>query len=262
MAVSIVSGATGTDRANVFWALDATATATSSAVGNPAVNVTNPNTFSSWRATASNAILTLDFGTAKPFDAIGISAHNMATSGDASCTLFYSIDGSTYVAIASVTTLTNEDIILMFSQVTARFVQLRVDGPAANIGVVAVGKRLIFPSCPAGDYVPLHHARRYEKEFNHSTRGAMINNRSWSAGAETEVDAWYVTRAFADNELPPFENHYNRGGYFFYAGSPAAMPKDMGYCYAGEDDGILNVTFIAGTPLATLTFSLRSYVGV
>lgn len=262
MAVNIITGATGTDRANVFWALDATAFTTSAADGYPGINVTNPNTFSSWRGIGNTPVITLDFGSSRVIDAVGISAHNMATSGDTGFSMFYSVDNVTYTFLGTVATLTNEDVIVMFTQINARYFRIRVDGPSANIGVIAVGKRLVFPSCPVGDYVPLHHARRYEKEFNRSTRGAMINNRSWSAGAQTDVDAWYVTRAFADNELPPFENHFNKGGYFFYAGSPAAIPKDMGYCYAGEDDGILNVTFIAGTQLATLTFSLRSYVGV
>ena len=118
-----------------------------------------------------------------------------------------------------------------------------------------------FPHPPVDSYTPLHRARRYTKMFNDSLRGQFLGNRVMAAGAETEVDLGFVTRSWLEGNISGFEERYNQGGTFFYAGCPALYPRDMGYCRANGEDAALEIEFTEGQRLATLSFGVESFVG-
>lgn len=263
MPVVTVSGAENPKAATVIWnrAIDnPTITASGSAVDYPAVNVTQPGTYSSWKADGANGWLQFDFGAAVQVDGAGIGAHNLATSGVTAVVVQSSTDGTTWTSRATYNPLTNEDIIAIFPVVTARYWRIQLTGPAANIGCVAIGKRLVFPHSPVDDYTPLRHSRQYTKLFNNSIAGQLLGNRVMGAGASTTVDFGFVPITFVENALPEFADHYNQGGTFFYAASPSAFPRELGYCWAIGEDAIINVSYIEAAKLATLSFGVNSYV--
>lgn len=248
--------------ATVIWqAIQPIVTASGSAVGYPAINATDPATWSSWRPNTFPSWIYYDFGSATSIDGAGISAHNMATSG-VSTALFQSSENSTdWVTRATYSPLSDEDVFAIFPAISARYWRVRMTGAAANLGVVVFGKRLVFGRAPVDGYTPLHHARQYTKLFNDSIKGQFLGNRVMAAGAETDVDMGMFDRPWLEGNIRPFEYHYNQGGCFFYAGCPGKYPLDMGYCRALGDDESLSIEWTEADKLATLSFGIRSYVG-
>lgn len=237
-------------------------TSGSTASGYAAINVKDPATWNAWRPTAVPSYVRYDIisGSA-PSNAVGISAHNAASSGG-SIAIEYSNDGVNFTRLTRYSPLTDDDILFLFPSITARYWQVvQLDAPF-NVGVWFLGARLTFPHAPTDDYVALHHGRRYTKLFNDSIKGHFLGNRVMAAGAETEVDMGFMDRAFTEGPLRGFESHYNQGGTFFYASCPAKLPIDMGYCRALGDDETMDVTFIEADKLSNVSFGLRAYVGV
>lgn len=263
MPVIISTGATAPKNATVIWnraADNPTILSSSAAAGYPAVNVLDPATYSSWMANAASGWIRFDFGSATQVDGVGIGAHNLATSGVTNIAIQSSPNGTDWTNRASVNPLTNEDIMAIFPVVSARYWRIALTGPAANIGVITVGKRLIFPHAPIDDYTPLRHSKQYNKLFNNSIGGQLLGNRVTAAGASTTVDFGFVPIGFVENELLEFADHYNRGGTFFYAATPSVFPREMGYCWAIGEDSIVDVNYIEAAKLATLSFGVNSYV--
>lgn len=262
MPAVVVAGATSPNNATVLWqAVTPTVTTSGGVAGYPVINVTDPATWSSWRPSRSNGWVRYDFGVATSISGCGIAAHNMATSGVTGVAVQSSTNGSTWTARATYEPLTDEDLFIMFPAVSARYWRVLLTGPAANIGVVVFGSRLVFPHAPIDSYTPLHHSRRYTKLFNDSVRGHFLGNRVMAAGAETSVDLGFVDRTWLEGSIRPFEYHYNQGGTFFYAGCPGKYPLDMGYCRAGGDDETLSIDWSEADKMANLSFGIRSYVG-
>lgn len=264
MPVVIQSGATNTDKAVVLYRSAVTIaqiTSSSSAAGYPAVNMLEDATFSAYQPSSTTGNVVFDAGVAVTVDSIGIGAHTLATTGS-SVTLQHSSDGTTWTdAHTTYAALSDEDVLILFPAVTARYWRLATRLGIPNIGVVRFGQKLAMPHPPIDSYTPLHHARRYEKMFNDSIKGVMLGNRVMASGAETTVDFGFVERAYVDGALRPFESHYNQGGTFFYAGWPAGQPLDVGYCRADSEDAIIEVEYIEGAGLANLSMGIRAYVG-
>lgn len=263
MTIYIKKGALSTNKATVIWDnawANGTITATSELQGYPAINVADPSTNTSWRSigTVAGAVM-LDAGYSVRTDCFGIAAHNIFSMG-ATISIQYSFDGSSWNGIMAPTPDSDDDIMMIFPEITARYWRFYVSNPC-NIGVIFSGKRLIFPNPPVNNYTALHHAKKYTKYFNTSIGGHLISNRVQSVGAETEVNLGFVKREFVENNLVGFQDHYNQGGTFFYAGVPSMYPKDIGYCTASSDDAVMDVSFIHAEKLASLKFGVRAYVG-
>lgn len=263
MPVVIIGNPANQRSATVLWRNFAEAsqlTASTSATGYPVAHVADSGTALAWRPTAATSNITLTRPGAVNCNGIGIAAHNLASTGT-TVILEYSNNGTAWTTLDSYAALTNDEVLFNFQFTSATHWRLRFTGGIPTIGVVMIGERLTFPSAPEDNYTPLNHARQYDKYFNDSLGGNFIGTRVRSAGAETDATFSVVARPFVDNQLRGFQSHYNQGGKFFYAGCPLLYPNDMGYCRAGADSDIINVTYTNGNNLADLSFSLRAYVG-
>ena len=257
------AGGNATNKTIVGWDnLALTSTITASSEATPAINTIDPATYSYWSPSASPSWVRYDLGSAKSVDLVGIAAHDMATTAT-SIMVQYSSDGTTWAdaMVSAYAPLTDEDIILTLPSVSARYWRIYCTGGLPSIGIVFLCARLEFPKLPVSGYIPLHHSRSYEKMFNDSIKGVGLGNRVMAAGAETEVDFGFVLRTFVDGQLRGFEDHYNQGGYFFYAGWPEGQVLDMGYCRAPTPDSTISVEYVMGVRWANLSFGIHSYVG-
>jgi len=263
MPAIITNDAPHGHKSTVAWQSDSvTVAASSEAAGYPAINVTDPTTWSSWLGTGtSENWIRYDFGAAVAIDACGIGSHVMGRAGVALASVQRSDDGVVWVTVASHVPQSDDDVMFIFQSATARYWRVLLAGPAANIGVLVLSSRLIFPHTPVDSYKPLHHARTYSKEFTDSIKNAALGNRVMATGAETEVDFGFVKRQFVDVNMRAFEDHYNQGGYFFYAGWPLGQPLDVGYCRANSEDATIEVEYIDGHNNASLSFGIIAYVG-
>lgn len=224
------------------------------------INMTDPATWSKFTPTATNPYVEYDIGREATLNAIGIAAHTLASSG-ASFRLQYQLDGVWTNAFTDYSPLTDEDILIVFPNARGQNWRIRFTGGGFVVGVAFAGFHLAFPHAPVDGYTPLHHARKYTKLFNDSVKGQFLGNRVLAAGAETSVDMGFFDRPWVENNIRGFENHFNRGGTFFYASSPSKYPLDVGYCRAAGDDETMNIVWTESDKLATVDFNIQSYVG-
>jgi len=262
MTIVITGSPTDTDVINVLYGNVFNATTLSystQTTGKPAANIYDDATWNVWLPTAVPAYIKADFGTAVSCNSCGIAAHDLGTSG-ATVEIQWSTDNSNWNTIYGYSAITDEDVLIIWSAVSARYWQIYVTGAAANIGHVKIGARLAFPVAPLSGHKPLHHARQYTMLSNESMGGNLLGNRVTRVGATSSVDVGLIDRDFAENDLLPFEVHYNEGKSFFYCGSPSDLPKDMGYCWRPEGSGEMNITLEEGDILAQVDFEVKSYV--
>lgn len=226
-------------------------------------NVTDPATWSSWYGSGSlwNPI-TFDLGAnPSPMSSVGIAAHNLATKA-VKYRILYSFNNVDWIGVApAVLPTTDEDIHVIFPEVTARYWRVLMEGQGASIGVIIGGPTLQFPHSPLDGYTPLHHARRYTKLFNDSIKGQFLNNRVIASGAETDVDLGFLPRPWVDARIRGFERHFNTGGTFFYSGCPSKYPLDTGYCRAASSEEVVEIEWIEREKMANVAFRIQSYVG-
>jgi len=265
MPVVIQPGAQNTSKAMVLWDNILTRAVSASDFGTdanyPSINCRNDEaTWSSWRTNVADGYFAVDMGSNTQVSALGIASHNLASSG-AGVMVSHSDDGITWVDMNTVNPMTDDDMIVLFGSVSARYWRVTITDAAASIGVAFLGRPLVFPHSPVDSYAPLHHSRRYEKLYNDSLKGHFLGNRVMSAGAETEVDMGFLDRNWLELNIRGFEKHYNQGRTFFYAGCPSRYPDDMGYCRSANSDESLVIEFIEGDRLSSLSFGVRSFIG-
>ncbi len=263
MTVSVKAGSVNTDGASILYRnllQEGTLSYSSQAVWFEAANIIEYTTFNAWKPTSVPATVSVDLGSAISADCVGISAHNMGTSG-ASYNVRYSTDGVTWSnAFTADAALSDEDVMVVFAPVSARYWQIRIVDAVASIGYVAIGPRLVFPCSPLSGHRPLHHARDYVQMVSSSVNGQMLGNRINSVSAQTSIDFGLLERDFAENDMLPFEYHYNQGRGFFYCGSPSVTPKDFGYCWRPNGGDVMNITWEEGEFLSQVDFEVASYV--
>ena len=225
------------------------------------VNMSDPATWSVFEPGTPNPTVHYDMGGDITLDSLGIAAHTLGTSG-ASLRLQHSSNGTSWTdSFSNYAPLTNEDLFFIFPAVTARYYRINFTGGGFTVGVARASRALRFPHSPVDGYTPLHHARRYTKLFTDSIKGQFLGNRVLAAGAETSVDMGFLDRPWLENNIRGFEDHFNQGGTFFYAGCPSKYPRDMGSCKAASDEDVLNITWTERDKMAELDFNIQSYVG-
>lgn len=244
-------------RDNIFTS--GTVTWSSQATGFAALNATEDETWNSWRPTSVPANLVCDMGSGRECNCAGIAAHTLGSSG-ATVLVQYSSDNSTWTTAISYAPLTDEDIMLFWEQLAARYWRVRITGAIANIGVVFVGNRLVFPATVLSGHKPLHHSKRVELLSNSSMTGQFLGNRRVKASAQTNVNLGLLDRAWVEGNLATFEAHYNDGRTFFYCSDPTNAPKDFGYCRRPQDADEMNITWEEGDILAQVDFEVEAFV--
>lgn len=225
----------------------------------PALNLTDPSTYNSWMPQTAPSWVQFDLGSSRPVSSFGLAAHNAASSGGG-IQLLSSTDGVDFSnTVVSYSPLTNEDLLFIFPEVQARYFRVRQTISPFNIGVVLAARHIEFPSTPIDSYTPSHHSKQYTKYFNNSLQGQFLGNRVMGSGGTMSVQFPHIQRDWVDGPFIGFEDHYNRGGAFFYAGWPGGKPQDMAYAWPGREDSIIDVEYVNADKLATVSFDMEFY---
>ncbi len=225
-------------------------------------NLRDQSTYNFWLPTNPGAWVQFEFNNPINCNSFGVAAHNAGTSGGG-IQLLSSDDGVNFDTIlVSYSPTTDEDLLFLFPQVTTKYLRVRQTVSPFSIGVTMAGSAFAFPCTPIDSYTPTHHSKRYNKRFNNSIEGHLLSNRVVSAGGQTSVSFPLLNRDWVDGPLPSFENAYNSGYPFFYAGWPGGKPQDCAYAWAGSDDGIIEVEYNHADKLASVSFDMRFYRGV
>lgn len=261
MTVTIVSGATDTQNATVLYQNifeEGSVTVSSETADGAGLNCIEDTTFDFWTASSAYSTITVDMGSAVECDCIGVAAHNIGLSG-ARIGVEYSDDNITYNATGFLEEPLIDDTILgVFSAVSARYWRVYVSNGPASIGVIKLGKRLVYPSGVLSGYTPINHANRVDLMTNTSIKGQYLGTRIKRVGADTNVNFGLIDTNFVDNDMAVFESHFNSGRSFFYAGSPSEWPEDYGYCW--RSGGEIRPSLEEGGVLSQVNMDVSVYV--
>ena len=236
---------------------------TGAEAANPGINALNDSTFDYWAnsGTGITSMTKTGAGFNLRADAFGVSGHNLATTGG-QIFLRYSDDLVTFNdAIAPYSPLTNEDLVFIFPTRAHPFWRITFNGTGSYVSNVKLGARLDFPYTPIEGYRPTHHSRKFTKYFNNSIEGHLLGNRVMSSGGTTTVEFPDLDRAFVDGPMRGFEDHYNRGRSFFYAGWPNGKPQDVAYAWADGEDAMIDVAYTNGSKRASVGFGMSIKYG-
>lgn len=260
MSVEIKAGATDTLNATLLYENifeDGTVTVTSETADGAGLNAVEDTTFDFWTPASLPGRLEVDMGAAYTCDCVGIAAHNAGTNGT-TILVRYSYDAITYSNAFSFSPLTDETLMAVFPEISARYWRISINNAICSIGVIKLGKRLVMPCGVLSGFVGVNHASNIEMMTNKSIKGQYLGSRINRIGAEKNINFGLVDTDFVDNDFAMFESHFNSGRTFFYAGSPSEWPEDYGYCW--RSDGEIRPTYEEGGILCNVNMDVSIYV--
>ena len=212
----------------------ATVTATSAEAVWPADSVQRENTFERWQPPSGNASITIDNGTAKSADYIGIAVHTLGSSASTITVQYFDLT-SGWTTIETVSPLENSAIMAIFAEVTARYFRVIVAGSTApQIGVIYLGVALAMQRAIYAGHSPITLARRTVKRPTKSEDGQFLGSSTIRYGLQTGF-AWKHLKAqwYRDN-FDPFVKSA-RSKPFFIAWRPSKFPNEIAYGWSTGD---------------------------
>lgn len=236
-----------------------TVTFSSEDVDGFALNAVGDATNDFWTPTAVPSWIAVDYGVDVECDCAGVIAHTLGTTG-ATVAIQSSDDGISWVSRATITPTTDETIVTVFPLVLARYWRVYVTGFIASIGVIKLGKRVVFPSGVLSGHIGINHAQVVELLTNETMGGQFIGNRINRVGAAVSIDFGLIERDFVETDLAGFETHYNSGRTFLFASCPLEYPDDYGYCWRSGNDGELRPSYEEGGELMSFSMGVGVYV--
>lgn len=169
--------------------LDGTPSATDTASGAAAANITDLRPFTWWiAASAGTKYLTVDCGTAKAADSVGVTGHNLATASGA-ISVESSTDNATWTErFSAITPKSDRAFLIIFATATARYWRIKIvtAAVAPKIAVACLGVRMDFERYPAGPFDPAPetlHATQARSKAGHLI-GATLANVSLEIGVD------------------------------------------------------------------------------
>lgn len=233
-------------------------TASSGASDAPISNAVDGATFDFWTPTAMPADFTSNPGVASSADCMGVVAHDLGSKG-VTIDLDY-WDGASWVDIFDVSPADNATLMVVFPEVSATQFRATFTGSAAfSIGHMALGKRLAVPSGIVGDYAPPNWSKRSETLGAVSNSGQFLNQRVVRRGAATSISLGRVARSWFEQDGLAFQEAYNDGSPFFFAGWPDTLADDVAFCRRPGGGGSMQAPIIE-KDWVSLSFEVESYV--
>jgi hypothetical protein len=240
---------------NVFES--GTVTVSSEATDGDGLNAIEDSTFDYWTPSAVPANIAVDCGSAVECDCVGIASHTAGTAGT-TVKVQSSDDGATWTTRLTFEPADNTTMMGIFPVVSARYWRVLQEDAIASLGVIKLGKSLVFPGGVLSGHIAINHSQRVDLLNNMSMKGQFLGNRIISLGAETEINFGLVETDFVDTDMADFEAHYNSGRTFFFASSLFAWPDDFGYCWRSDSE--LRPSYEEGGTLTNLNMGVSVFV--
>lgn len=272
--ITVVGGATDAEKPMVlFDNLLSRGTLSGSsglASGAAYANVLGPQTFDYWSPTVATGSFICTLPAAENCDCIFFAAHNLAASNS---NLLVQTSPDLVTAYTTAATLTAADLDAggvevagaIFATRSVRRLQFFFDttpvAPAVApiIGIAFAGQRLSLPAWVQPPYVPMNEAETLDLKSASTLGGHYVDTSVQRKAKAQDVALSPVARSFVDGALKPFARHYNAGRPFFWAGSPANMPADIGYVWRGGSAGELRPALMEGGQYAAVKMGVSGY---
>lgn len=217
---------------------DGTPVATDTALDFSILNIRDYRTYTFWRAaSAGTKFITIDCGSAKSADALGIISHNLRTA-NATVSVESSTDNSTWTQrLAGFTPSDDKAFIRLFTSASARYWRIRIvtASIAPQLAVAMLGVRMTFPWPPDSPYVP--YMERIESQSSRSKKGHILGSVINFKSIEISARFSNLTRDWVLNTFNAFwDGHGSDLKPFFYAWDIDVYPNMV--FYVSVDDGM------------------------
>ena len=261
MTIKIETGSLNTSLPTVLYENIFTVfniTATSEATNGLAINCVGDQTFDFWTGTAVTDRISLDATTPTEVDCLGISNHDLFTQG-ADIVLESSTDDISWTSRGSLTPVDDSDIFLIIPTVTARYWRVSVTNGPASLGVVKLGKRLVFTAGLLHGYTPTNFSDDIKVIDGVTIGGNFTGSTIVSLGGKASFALGGMTRDFIEGEMLPFINHFNRSKSFFWAGGPDYLSLDTAYCWRPRNGSTLKPKYVGGNIVEVTRINVRVF---
>lgn len=272
--ITVMGGATDAEKPMVlFDNLLARGTLSGSAglaSGAAYANILGPQTFDYWSPSVATGSFVCTLPAAENCDCIFFAAHNLASSNS---NLLVQTSPDLVTAFTTAATIPAADLDAggaevagaIFGARSVRRLQFYFDTtPAAPavapiVGIAFAGLRTVFDAWVQPPYVPMNEAETLDLQTASTLGGHYIDGSVRRKSKAQDVAFSPLARSFVDGGLKPFARHYNAGKPFFWAGSPANMPADIGYVWRGGSAGELRPALMEGGLYATVKMGVSGY---
>jgi len=211
-----------------------TVTATSSDSTFPADAIKRETTWEKWRPTSLPATLTIDLGASNPLSYLGFGAHTFGTSGN-SLLFERSENGTDWTTIATSSPAENSAIMLMFNEVSARYVRLTVSaGIIPTLGVVYAGTVLAMQYPIYSGHTPITLSRTTTVRPTESEKGQWLGRSIVRSGISTGYSWPRLKSDWYRESFDPFVR-FARSKPFFIAWNPRDFPSETVFGWTGDD---------------------------
>lgn len=212
--------------ARILWDnLPGTITASSEAEGRAAERAGQIDTASWWEPTSAPGWWQIDFGSAKPVDAVGIAAHEL----DGAAVLIEVKVGGSWVEAIEIEPSTRAAIMTLTREKNATAIRVTSD-KVAKIGVIYAGKALAMPRAGYSSLGMVDLGRDATLTSYVSEGGQLLKRSIQRSGLSAECSWDHLPEDWYRQTFDPFALRA-RTEPFFLASRPSDYPRDCAYCW-------------------------------
>jgi hypothetical protein len=217
--------------------IDGTITATDTAADYDVNNIKDLRAYTFWKAaSAGTKYLTVDCGSEKSADSLGIIGHNLFTAG-AMLSVESSSDGSVYTErLAAFTPSSDKTVLKTFSSVSARYWRIKIVTAtvAPQLAVVMLGQRITFERYLQAPFDPA--PEKIEGDSQRSKTGNLLGSVVYYHSMKISADFKNVTPAWIrDTFKPAWDGHLSLLKPFFFAWDPESHPDEVFFVKVPEN---------------------------
>lgn len=254
----------------VAWAnLGAAATLGGTAVlaGGDRANAFTGTTYDKWRpdVTGTDAVLSVDLGSAVAIGFASMAAHNVATLGG-TVEVERSSDGTTWVdgGAGEITPTDNSPMAWRMAGYAARYWRFRVtgltDGDALSVGVAFIGNETVMPVRFYQGFAPVLTPTEVDHQANVSVGNELLGASVIGRGSTVSASFEHVPAEFVRGaDWLAFQRAFNDGEGFFFGWRPDKYPQDLHYCW--RDGGTIRPDNSGPRDLMSVSFNARVHNG-
>lgn len=210
----------------------------------------------------TNPVLDVDMGASTPANCVVVAAHDY---GDVSggFKIQYSQDGGSTFTDATdlIEPEDNSTIMVLFDEVEGDVWRFWHGTEHAHVGVIMLGVCLPFEFGIEGNRVGFRHGQKVDVMGGDTLGGQFIPQKVRKKGGAISVTFPWMRTDWVNDTMTEFEDHFNEGKPFAFAGNPAYDARDIGYCWRGQSDGELSPSDIESGIAAQMTMRISYYVG-
>lgn len=217
--------------------LDGTITATDTAADYDVNNIKDLRTYTFWKAaSAGTKYLTVDCGSGKSADSLGIIGHNLKTAS-AVISVESSADNIAWTErLAGFTPADDRAVLKTFTAVSARYWRMKIvtTTVAPQLAVVMLGQRLTFERYLQGPFDPA--PEKIEGDSQRSKTGNLLGSVVYyhsmkiSAGFKNVTPTW-----IRDTFKPAWDIHLSLLKPFFFAWDPESHSDEVFFVKVPEN---------------------------